>query len=648
MVFKRWVMSVTDEIKDRLDIVDIVSESVELRHSGKNYTGFCPFHHNVNTPAFVVFPDTQTWHCFGECDEGGDLFSFVMKREGWEFQEVLRQLADRAGVQLKPLTPEQQEEKEEHQRLRTLLEEAVTYYRHQLTGTGGGERALEYLTRRGINRETMEQFGLGYAPDSWEATGEYFRTKGYTEEELLEVGLASSRDSGGIYDRFRNRLMIPIRDRRERMAGFGARVLDPDDVPKYLNSPQTVLFDKSRLLYGLDRARRAIRDQEEVVIVEGYLGVIVPFQHGFQNVVATMGTALTDEHLRKVKRYTNRIILALDSDAAGVKATLRGLDVARETLDRKQEVDARAWIRREARLQADLRVAVLPEGQDPDDVVNQDPDRLREILDQARPVVIHVMETLAEGRDLDDPKVKSEIAAQVVPLIEDIPSEIEREAYSQRLARRLELDEITLLSYRSEKRGSRPSRIRSRRPAPPEPPREKSSGRKQNLRKGDSYEGHCVGILLREPELLYRIDRQLTKAGLKRLTEGDFQNADHQILIGLIRGALQQNDQEPRTFVVEKLSGEILSKADELLEQTSDLDPKADKVLEDLLRAFLNLRKWQVSNSNSHLRYLLENDQADGDFEAGEYQTLIIENLRVLNRIDKAIKLFTSRTAALR
>jgi DNA primase len=426
-------------------------------------------------------------------------------------------------------------------------------------------------------------------------------------------------------------------------------VLDPEDVPKYLNSPQTVLFDKSRLLYGLDKARRAIRDREEVVIVEGYLGVIVPYQHGFQNVVATMGTALTDEHLGKVKRYANRIILAMDSDAAGVKATLRGLDVARDTLDRKEElmVDARGWIRREARLQADIRVAVLPEGQDPDDVVNEDPEQLREILDQARPVVIHVMETLAGGRDLEDPKVKSAVAEQVVPLIEDVPSQIEREAYLQRLARRLEVDERTLLSYRTQKTSSRSSRVRSSRPAPPEPFQGKSSEAQRPHRKGESYEAHCVGILLREPELLYRVDRQLSKAGLNRLTEGDFQNADHQILIGLIRGALQQNDQEPRTYVVKNLSGEILSKADELLERTSGLNPKTDKVLEDLLRAFLNLRRWQVANSNSHLRYLLENDQANGDYQAGEYQSIIIENLQALNKIDKAIKLFTSRTAAL-
>lgn len=644
-------MSVTDEIKDRLDIIDIVGESVELRHSGKNYTGFCPFHHNVNTPSFVVFPDTQTWHCFGECDDGGDVFNFVMKREGWEFSEALRQLAERAGVQLEPLTPEQQEEKEEHQRLRTLLEEAVNFYHHQLTNTGGGKQALDYLTGRGLTPETIEVFGLGYAPDSWDAAGNYFLSKGYTEQDLIDVGLVSERDSGGIYDRFRNRLMIPIRDRRERMSGFGARVLNPDDVPKYLNSPQTMFFDKSQLLYGLDQAKRAIRDQEEVVIVEGYLGVIVPFQHGFRNVVATMGTALTDDHLRKVKRYTDRIILALDSDAAGMKAALRGVEVARETLDRKEElvVDARGWIRREARMAADIRIAVLPEDQDPDDVVNKDPEKLREILNSARPVVIHVLEALLEGRDLDDPKVKSKIAAQVVPLIEDVPSAIERDAYLQRLARVLEVDERTLLGFKTQSKRSRPKSQRSYRPDPPFPPEDEGqTGKRTSQRKGDKYEAHCVGILLREPELLYRVDRQLGKAGLKRLSPSDFQKTDHQMLVSLIREALQQNSLEPRTYVLEKLSGDIQKIADELYAGSSDLDLAADRVLEDLLRAFLSLRRWQIANSNSHLRYLLETDQANGDYQAKNYQKIIIENLQVLNRIDKAIKLFTSRTAALK
>lgn len=642
-------MSVTDEIKDRIDIVDLVSESVELRHSGKNYSGYCPFHHNVNTPAFAVFPDTQTWHCFGECDDGGDVFNFVMKKEGWDFQEALQYLADRAGVTLKPLTPQEKEKKEEYERLRILLEDAVNFYRHNLLKTEAGKEARVYLHGRDITDKTIETFGLGYAPDSWEAAGEYFQSKGYTEEELLQAGLVSERDSGGVYDRFRNRVMFPIRDRRGRMAGFGARVLDPEDVPKYLNSPQTPLFDKRRLLYGLDQARKAIRSEDEVVIVEGYMGVILPHQHGYHNVVATMGTALTDDHLRKVKRYTKRIVLAMDSDAAGVKATLRGLEVARESLDRTQDLvfDARGLLHREARLRADLRVATLPSGMDPDDVVNQDPEGWQQIISQAKPIVTHVMETLAEGRNLEDPKVKNEVASQVLPLIEDVPSAIERDTYRQRLARILEVDERALLGYFPQ---SSPSSRSSRARYPGAPPRRPRTERDETPlhRKGDLYEAHCVGILLHDPELLYRVDRQLGKAGLERCSEKDFQNTNYQIMIKTMKEALRQNQTEPSSFVMGHLSGDLLEVARELLENSMDLNPRADKVLEDLMRAFLSLRKWRVLNRNSHLRYLMETTQENGDMKASQFREAMIQNLKERKKIDQAMNRYTSRTAALR
>ena len=229
-------MTATDEIKARLDIVDIVSESVQLRRSGKNYTGFCPFHANTRTPAFVVFQETGTWRCFGECNDGGDIFKYVMKKEGYDFPEALRVLAERASVELKPQTPEQQAQYEEYDRLRELMEEAVTFYRHNLQNTVAGHEALEYLHERGLDDATIEAFGMGYAPKSWDATSDHFKSKGYTEQELIDAGMVSVRDSGGIYDRFRHRAMIPIRDERGRMAAFGARMLDPEDMPKYLNS----------------------------------------------------------------------------------------------------------------------------------------------------------------------------------------------------------------------------------------------------------------------------------------------------------------------------------------------------------------------------------------------------------------------------
>ncbi|HEX7974625.1 MAG TPA: DNA primase, partial [Anaerolineales bacterium] len=431
-------MSTIEDIKARIDIVDLVSETVQLRRSGKNYTGFCPFHANSRTPAFVVFQDTGTWRCFGQCNEGGDIFKYVMKKEGWDFPEALRYLADRAGVQLKAPTPEDQAAAEEHDNLRALLDEAVTFYRHHLRNTPAGQGALEYLRqKRSLSDETIESFGLGYAPHAWDTAAQHFKSKGYSEADLLASGLLTEREAGDgagaqerrVYDRFRNRIMIPIRDERGSMAGFGARILDPNDVPKFLNSPQTPIFDKGRLLFGLDRARKAIRNQDQAVIVEGYLDVIALHQAGFANTVSPMGTALTGHQLNILKRFSRRIILARDPDAAGDKATLRGLQLARQAMDHSQEpvFDARGLLGHEARLQADIRVTTLPDGMDPDEVVNRDPKEWERIIAEARPIVLHVMETLAADRDLDDPKVKSDIAAQVLPLVEDVPNPVERD-----------------------------------------------------------------------------------------------------------------------------------------------------------------------------------------------------------------------------
>ncbi|MEK6221060.1 MAG: DNA primase, partial [Chloroflexota bacterium] len=360
------IMSSIEEVKDRLDIVEIVSETVHLKRAGKNYSGFCPFHTNTRTPAFVVFPDTGTWRCFGECSEGGDVFKYVMKREGWDFPEALNNLAERAGVELRKFTPQQEAQKEENDRLRTLLEEAAVFFVHQLTKTDAGKSAQSYLDKRGLSAEIIELFELGYAPQGWDNAEKHFIEKGYTQQEMLDTGLLTQSEAGKIYDRFRNRIMFPIRDGRGKMAGFGARAINPDDVPKYLNSPQTVLFDKSNLLYGLDKARKSIRAEDQVVIVEGYLDVIMPYQAGYTNLVSPMGTALTEHQLRFLKRLTRRIVLALDADAAGVKATLRGLEVARSTLDRETEIlfDARGLLKHEGRLKADIRVSTLPENMD--------------------------------------------------------------------------------------------------------------------------------------------------------------------------------------------------------------------------------------------------------------------------------------------
>lgn len=641
--------SVIDEIKARIDILDLVSETVQLRRSGKNYMGFCPFHANTRTPAFVVFPETGSWRCFGQCNEGGDIFRFVMKKENCDFSEALQRLAERAGVQLKPPTPAEVAAAEEHERLRALLEEAVTFYRHQLLNTSAGQSALRYLQQRGLKLETIEAFGLGYAPSGWDSTYSYFRSKNYSEQELIEAGLLSTRtgddkdiQAGNLFDRFRNRIMIPIRDERGRMAGFGARILDPNDVPKFMNSPQTPLFDKGHLLYGLDRARKEIRARDQAVIVEGYLDVIALHQAGFTNVVSPMGTALTEHQLLLLKRFSRRIVLALDADAAGAKATLRGLQLARQTLDRETELvfDARGLLNQESRLQADIRVVTLPEGMDPDDLVLRDPTAWEQLVSEARPIVIHVMETLASGQNLEDPKVKSQIANQILPLINDVGDPFERETYRQRLARLLRVDERVLLDERRLYRRGRARTIQPRRPGPPQLAVE---AKEAPLSTAAAIEHHCLGVLMRRPDLVYRLDRAMQEFGLPRLSIKDFQSSENQDIFRLIQESLDQNVSEPLQFILDGLSLPLMDKVDDMLSRTEKLDIAGERVFEDVLRGILNLRKISVQESLEYLRFAMEEGQQQGSSPAEEYSQRVVQYSSLLRNLNAALGRYTGR-----
>lgn len=630
------IMKATEEIKARLDLVDLISETVNLKKAGKNYSGYCPFHDNKRTPSFVVFPETQTWKCFGECSEGGDIFNYVMKKEGWDFKETLDNLALRAGVTLTAPTPQQKEQTEEHERLRQLLEDAVLLYRHNLYHTPNGKETLEYLYERGLDDATIETWGLGYAPNTWDAALTHFTQRGFTLDELVAAGLITKKENGRTYDRFRHRFMIPIRDDRGRMAGFGARALSPDELAKYLNSPQTPLFNKSNLLYGLDQARKAIRSADQVVIVEGYLDVIALHQHGFSNVVSPMGTALTETQMRLLKRRTRNIVLALDADAAGNKATLRGLEIAREIMDREQEIgfDARGLLQQEARLQADIRVTTLPEGMDPDEVVQRNPDDWTQILEAAKPIVEHVMDTLVADRDVDDPKVKTEIAQQVLPLIEDVADAIERETYRQRLARVLRVNERALVGTPQPRAPNR----RTRRVSAPRPavlPRTltQPTSPRQLLHKLEAY---CLGVFFRKPDILYLIDRALRKNQLPPVNQQDFQSADHQMLLTIVRGSLEQEFAKPTDALIGNLPIELGDVTDDLLAITETLDPNPDRVLETTIFSFLRLRKLHVNQAIEQLQFLMQDAQEEGNMFVREYLEQVQANRIMKGYLDKA------------
>ncbi len=628
-------MTSIDDIKARIDIVDLASEAgVKLRRSGRTQTGFCPFHSNTRTPAFVIWPETGTWRCFGECNDGGDIFKFVMKKEGIDFKEALQRLAERAGVQLEELHTQTPEQKEENQHLRNLLEEAATFYRHHLLNTQAGAQALEYLQKkRNLTIQTIENFGLGYSPHTWDAALNHFKAKKYSEQELLDVGLLAERDSGGFYDKFRNRIMIPIRDENGKMTGFGGRILDPNDIPKFMNSPQTVLFDKGRLLYGLERARRPIRAADQAVIVEGYLDVIAVHQAGYENVVSPMGTALTEDQIRLLKKFTRKIVLALDPDTAGQKAVLRGLDAARASMDREEELrfDARGLLRHEARLQADLRVASMPDGLDPDEIVARSPQEWGDLISAAKPVVEHVLDTLVAGQDLNDPKVKSEIATRITLLIEDLPDPVERDSYRQMLARRLKVDERSLIGTKTPISPDRQRSFGKARIAPLE-----KKGQTLTVSTGVKIvELSCLALLLRRPDLLPHLDRRLQESGLAALSGMDFEYTDHQLILRLIQQSLEQDESEQAHYVEIHLD-ESLRETYASLQAQRPPHGADDRLLDELTRQVLQVRQHSLSESVNQLRFMIEDAQQAGPLSATNYQQLMLRYGRMLNCLDEA------------
>jgi len=633
-------MSTIDEIKAKIDIVDLVSEAgVKLRHAGKNYTGFCPFHDNKHTPAFVIWPESGTWRCFGQCNEGGDIFKFVMKRDGLDFKDALQKLADRAGVKVESLQREAPQVKEANEHLRALLEDAIIYYRTQLFNN---KDVLTYLhQKRGLTDATIETFGLGYAPHGYDNLIKHFAPKGYSQQELIDAGMLSVRESDSqtsntesrSFDRFRNRIMIPIRDEQGRMAGFGARIVDPNDVPKFLNSPETPIFSKGRVLYGLDRARKPIRTADQAVIVEGYLDVIALHQAGYENVVSPMGTALTEDQMRLLKKFTRRIVLALDPDTAGQKAVLRGLDAARSAMDKEGELgfDARGLLRNESRLQADLRVATMPDDLDPDEIVARDKEEWKKLIEDAKPIVTHVMETLAAGQNLNDPKVKNQIAAQTLPLIEDLPNPLERDTYRQALARMLKVDERSLLA-------TQPQGPRVRRPRQVEKneARESAATVAVSVSSSKAVEEYVIGVLFRKPELLYRLDRSLQEFGLIALTAEDFEYTDNQLLFGLIRESVEQDKTEHHDFVVEALPESLQARSRELVKEAEKQERLDEKLLEELLRGVIKLRRVAAGENINQLRFLQEEAHQGGDLRASSYQDLVLQHTRLLRDLDQA------------
>jgi DNA primase len=644
-----------DEIKARLNAVELISETVKLRRSGRTYTGLCPFHvHTKNTPSFVVWPDTGTWRCFGQCNEGGDLFKFYMKKESWGFRDALEYLAGRAGVELKPRTPQDDQREEEHKRLRDLLTLTVTYYRNLLVNAPQAQVARDHLQKRGLTTNTLETFEIGYALSGWDAAQKFLTERGFTRKEMVEAGMIIERDDGSTRDRFRNRIMIPIRDGQGKVVGFGARHLDPNDNPKFLNSPLTALFNKGDTVYALDRARKAISTSGVAVLVEGYMDVMAAHQAGFTNVVSAMGTALTETQLRLMKKFAKRIVLALDADAAGDKATLRGLNVARETLDHDYTpaFDARGLIRSESKLQADIRVFTLPDGFDPDDLIVKNPDAWRNGIDSATPVVEYVMRALTVDRDLDDAKVKSEVANEILPIIDDVADPIERDSYRQKLARLLKIDAsaLTLKTGKPLPRSGPTTRphlsqtLPTTRATAPET-ESAAPGTERPITETviDRLESYCLGALVRHPDLVAKADRQLRESKLAPLSADDFSHTDLQLIFTTLKAALDQHFIDPGDYLQQNLDETFTSRLRLLIEASVDISNEDRRRIEDILSAVIRLRKRNIDSALHELRFLQESALDEDQSEAEVYQEQIVSLVKSLQNVTSALKHYQHR-----
>ena len=429
-------MTQIDDVKSRLDIVELISGYVNLQRSGSSLKANCPFHQE-RTPSFFVFPDRQSWRCFGSCAAGGDAFSFVMKADRVEFRDALQTLAARVGVTL----VNNQESGGVARQLFEINDAARLFFQRML---GEPEAAFvrDYLAQRGISDRSIQTFELGYSPPRDNRLLAHLREAGYDDDLIVRAALARETDDGRCYDFFRGRLMIPIRDWQARVAGFGSRALDPDATPKYLNTPRTPVFDKSRILYAMHLAKEPVR-QHGAVIVEGYMDAVMAHQHGYDNVVASMGTALTEHQVALVRRLTSNVTMALDGDPAGRNATLRSLESSWGVFQRRNSQQTSASMLQQPDAM-ELRVAELPPGQDPDDYIRQEPGAWPAFVEQAQELFDYLLTSLSDRADLESTDGRSWVAHTMLRFVAQIPDPVRSDLYLDRLSARLGLNNDTL------------------------------------------------------------------------------------------------------------------------------------------------------------------------------------------------------------
>lgn len=402
-------MDEVQEIKQRLNIVDVIQEYLPLKKSGINYKANCPFH-NEKTPSFMVSTERGSWHCFG-CAKGGDVFKFIMEKEGLSFPEALDLLAKKAGVVLKNRGSK---DKKANDVLLEIHIRAAEFFHYLLTKHPTGVKALEYLHQRGLTDETITKFQLGYAPHSWDNLTKFLRKKGFSNQDIITSGLAVASGNTGCYDRFRGRIIFPLSNIRGQIIGFSGRVLGVGE-PKYINSPQTPIFDKSKFLYGINETKQPIRDKSAAILVEGEMDMLMSFQSGIANIVATKGTALTNDQIELLKRYTDTLLLCFDTDLAGDAASRRGIEIADS-------------------LGMNLKVVQIIGGKDPAEVCLKDPSLWQQAVDGATPIYDYYLDSVQKRFSVKTPEGKKQIFHELIPIWQKITDPITKDHYIQKLS----------------------------------------------------------------------------------------------------------------------------------------------------------------------------------------------------------------------
>ena len=592
-----------EKVRFSNDIIDVVSEYTNLKKSGKSYKGLCPFH-DEKTPSFNVSPEQQLYYCFG-CGVGGNIFNFIMEIEGLTFTEAVEFLAERANIELpkKDNSQAQQRKVSQRKKLLKIHKLATQFYNYLLLESELGQEAYDYLLNRGFDEETIEKFQLGFAPNRWQGLYNFLSDKGYSDEILVKSGLILPRkNSDGYYDRFRNRVMFTIFDHRHQAIGFGGRVLSSEEQPKYLNSPETPLFDKSKNLYGLNWAKKTMRKTDEVIITEGYTDVITASQFGVENVVASLGTSLTSQQAKILNRYVERVYIAYDADVAGTKATERGLDILKsEGLD--------------------VKVISLGHDQDPDEYIKEEgKESFLQVKNNATSLIQFKINQALGNKDLSNVDERVSAVQELLPILYNINDQVERDEYLKQVAEKLQ---IRLEILRTELNKFEKSQHQDRKSSQ----RNNSNDLKKNIEFNDpkksGYQNAVNGLLkliLDHSRLIKKVQEELNKS--------DFVEEDHQQVFTTICDLYQEVGQVEINELFNKLNTESSQKfLTKLAVQGTDFDSSVnqDKILKDYIK---KIKGYQSGMKKEDLEAKIKQAEQDDDYQElnqllEQYQNLL-------------------------